>query len=50
MRLDEYRTYLDGLDLTENEITELQKTLTAIVTNVVDDLFKRSMNHERNQR
>ena len=48
MRLDEYRTYLDGLDLTDNEIIELQETLTAIVTNVVDDLFKRPINHEHN--
>ena len=48
MCLEEYRTYLDGLDLTDNEIIELQETLIAIVTNVVDDLFKRSMNHERN--
>jgi hypothetical protein len=49
MRLDEYRTYLDGLDLTENQIIELQETLTTIVSNIVDNLFK-GANIDGNQR
>lgn len=40
MRLDEYRTYLDGLDLTDSEMQELQEALTAIVSSIVDSLFK----------
>lgn len=41
MSLVSYRTHLDGLDLTEKEMIELEETITAIVTNIVEDLFMR---------
>lgn len=50
MCLELYRTHLDGLDLSENEMIELQETLIAIVTNVVDNLFKGLDDHECSQR
>ena len=50
MSLEIYRTYLDGLDLTECEVIELQETLTTMVVNIVDDLFRGLDNDECNQR
>jgi len=49
MCLDKYRAYLEGLDLTEQELSSLVEAMTAAATNIVDDLFQRSDAHELSQ-
>ncbi|HBD7428746.1 TPA: hypothetical protein KKX68_001505 [Legionella pneumophila] len=46
MSLEKYRTYLAGLDLTEQEKQQLIETVLVMVENITDDLFARLDSHE----
>lgn len=46
MCLEEYRAYLSGLSLTDNEINELIEALTSLATNIVDNLFVELSTHD----
>lgn len=39
MCLEKYRTYLEDLDLTDEEMEELIEIVVAVVTRIIDDLY-----------
>jgi hypothetical protein len=49
MSLDVYRTYLDGLDLSDKEKSDLIEALQAIIENIVNNLIERRPLHGTNQ-
>lgn len=46
MSLEKYGTHLAGLDLTEQEKTELIEAISVAVENIIGDLFARQDSHE----
>ncbi|HAT1773591.1 TPA: hypothetical protein I8034_002968 [Legionella pneumophila] len=46
MSLEKYGTYLEGLDLTEEEKKKLIEAVSVAVENIIGDLFARLNSHE----
>ncbi|HFL2259958.1 hypothetical protein [Legionella pneumophila] len=46
MSLEKYGTYLEGLDLTEQEKKKLVEAVSVAVENIIGDLFARLDSHE----
>ncbi len=48
MALDEYRVYLDGLDISDDEKINLIEVTEAIVSNLINNLFTEQAINDRN--